>query len=197
MQLFYTTAATSPPGSGWPCSARQATSSAARNSPPVQKHPSASRPSMFPALQATACSRPSPAFYLTSRRQLCSHKSSSDATAPWNPPRGTALSETDIAECAPENTARTAHFRERGISRRDQSPLPCVQPAARSPDTSAAVPTTLCCTPPVSLAPKTLPSAICPPAIQTAGTPPFPAPAAAGSQYRPTPEAPRRSNRFS
>src|SRR5258708_28451034 len=85
----------------------------------------------------------------------------------------------------------------RGIWRQDQSRLPYARQAAQCPDTSAAIPTTLYCNSPASPGLQILPSAICPPTIQTAGTRFSSGLAAAASQYRRTPSAPPRFNRSS
>src|SRR5712691_3577205 len=159
-------------------------------------HPSASRRSALPALRATACSAPSPASCSASLRPLCSHQLSSGAPVPYNLPPGTRLCETGIAECARGSTSCKGYSMARDTSPPDQNPLRFVPRAVRFPDTASAIPTTPCYTPPASPARKTPPTAICPPANQTGGTPLFPAPAAEGNRHRRLLAALLRSSRF-
>src|SRR5712692_6593002 len=107
----------------------------AQNNPPEPLRPSASLPS------ASRSAVHLPLYF---------HKSSSDAAARGSPPPGTAPGETGTAKSAPGNTSYTARSQVRDTLHQDRTPLPCAPPAAPRLDTFSVIPTTLCCTLPVS-----------------------------------------------
>src|ERR1700742_1146265 len=148
---------------------------------------------MSPAHPAKACSPPAPASHSIFARLPCSHKSNTDAAAPYIPLPYTAPAETETAKSAPGNTARTAHSLARDTSPQDQNPPRSAPPAAPLPDTSTANPTTPCRTALASLPPKKLPTATYRSSDQTAKTQSSTAPAATNNRYRPKPAVPSRS----
>src|SRR5688572_13112056 len=92
-------------------------------------------------LQAMACSGPSPASLLISRRPSYCHRSNIDKADPGIQLRDKVRDETGTAECVPGSISNTEHLPARDTSHLDQSLLPCAAPPPKLPGTSRGAPT--------------------------------------------------------